>query len=184
MPFVDAFAAALRPVFLVAAAVSLVAFLLTWLLREVPLRQTAAAEGIGESFATPRDAESLPELERILSTLARRENRWRVYEQVAEQADVDLDPAEMWLLSRLGENTSVDLADPRLGAAVTSLRERGLLADGRLGEQGEDVYRRVLGVRRQRLADLLEGWSPEEHDEVRAMLDNLAREYVAEPPAA
>ena len=36
--FEDAFAAALHPVFLVAAVVSLLAFALTWLLREVPLR--------------------------------------------------------------------------------------------------------------------------------------------------
>ena len=36
--FSDAFAAALHPVFLVAAAVSVVAFGLTWLLRDVPLR--------------------------------------------------------------------------------------------------------------------------------------------------
>jgi EmrB/QacA subfamily drug resistance transporter len=36
--FADAFAVALHPVFITAAAVSLVAFLLTWLLREVPLR--------------------------------------------------------------------------------------------------------------------------------------------------
>ena len=39
--FADAFAAALHPVFFVAAAVSVVAFLLSWLLREVPLRQGA-----------------------------------------------------------------------------------------------------------------------------------------------
>jgi hypothetical protein len=37
-------------------------------------------------------------------------------------------------------------------------------------------------VRRQGLAELLEGWAPEEHDEVRAMLDSLTRELVAEPP--
>jgi predicted MFS family arabinose efflux permease len=36
--FEDAFAAALHPVFIVAAAVSLLAFALAWLLREVPLR--------------------------------------------------------------------------------------------------------------------------------------------------
>jgi hypothetical protein len=38
--FVHALAAALQPVFLVAAGVSLVAFVLTWLLRDVPLRRT------------------------------------------------------------------------------------------------------------------------------------------------
>ena len=38
-------------------------------------------------------------------------------------------------------------------------------------------------ARRQGLAELLEGWAPEEHDEVRAMLDRFARELVAAPPA-
>jgi hypothetical protein len=41
--FEDAFAAALHPVFLTAAGVSLVAFALAWLLREVPLRSSAHA---------------------------------------------------------------------------------------------------------------------------------------------
>jgi EmrB/QacA subfamily drug resistance transporter len=45
--FEDAFAAALHPVFVVAAGVSLLAFALTWLLREVPLREgTHAADAI------------------------------------------------------------------------------------------------------------------------------------------
>jgi EmrB/QacA subfamily drug resistance transporter len=37
--YVSAFAASLRPVFLVAAVIGLVAFALTWLLREIPLRK-------------------------------------------------------------------------------------------------------------------------------------------------
>src|SRR6266516_3770926 len=36
VPYLEAFAAALQPVFLVAAGLSVVAFALTWLLREVP----------------------------------------------------------------------------------------------------------------------------------------------------
>ena len=180
--YLDAFAAALGPVFAVAAAVSLVAFLLTWLLREVPLRKSAAAECIAESFATPRDAESLPELERILATLARRENRWRVYEEAAEHAGVELDPTELWILARLGEKAAIDLTDPQLAAAGASLRERGLVEDSRLVGKGEAVYGRVLAMRRRRLAELLDGWAPEDHDEVRAMLDAFAREFVAEPP--
>ena len=50
------FAASLRPVFLAAALITIVAFALTWLLKEVPLRKTAAADGVGESFASPRGA--------------------------------------------------------------------------------------------------------------------------------
>jgi hypothetical protein len=38
IPFEDAFAAALHPVFLTATGVSVLAFTATWLLREVPLR--------------------------------------------------------------------------------------------------------------------------------------------------
>jgi hypothetical protein len=163
--------------------VSLVAFVLTWFLREVPLRKSVAAEGVGESFATPREAESLPELQRIVTTLARRENRWRIYARLAERAEVDLDPSELWLLARLGEGSRVDLEDPRVLAAHGSLRERGLVEDTQLGGRGELVYAQVVEARREGLAELLEGWAPEEHDEVRAMLDSLARELVAEPPS-
>jgi EmrB/QacA subfamily drug resistance transporter len=49
--YVSAFAASLQPVFVVAAAVGVAAFLLTWLLREVPLRHsTGAGETAGEAF--------------------------------------------------------------------------------------------------------------------------------------
>ena len=50
-PYIEAFSASLRPVFLVAAVVALVAFALTWLLRDLPLRQTTQAPAVGETFA-------------------------------------------------------------------------------------------------------------------------------------
>jgi EmrB/QacA subfamily drug resistance transporter len=49
--YVSAFAASLQPIFVVGAAVGVAAFLLTWLLREMPLRHTTgAAETAGETF--------------------------------------------------------------------------------------------------------------------------------------
>jgi hypothetical protein len=54
---------ALHPVFLTAAGVMVVAFGLSWLLRDVPLRETAGADGVGETFAEPRLAGSNDELE-------------------------------------------------------------------------------------------------------------------------
>jgi EmrB/QacA subfamily drug resistance transporter len=49
--FVSIFADSLRPVFIVAAVLALIAFALTWLLREVPLRKTiGAGETAGETF--------------------------------------------------------------------------------------------------------------------------------------
>ena len=49
--FEDAFAAALHPVFIVAAAISVLAFALTWLLRDVPLRTGTPA---GDAIPPPR----------------------------------------------------------------------------------------------------------------------------------
>jgi len=55
-PFVAAFAASLQPVFAVAAGISLVAFLLTWLLRDVPLRTTRATAQAVPAAEIPPDA--------------------------------------------------------------------------------------------------------------------------------
>ena len=132
----------------------------------------------------PNEAASLRELERIVTTLARRENHWRVYDRLAQRAGLELAPVEVWLLARLGEGAQVDLADPRLAGASTALRDRALLLDGGLAPSGQAVYATVLEARKQGLTELLEGWGPEEHDEVMAMLDRLARELVVEPPVA
>jgi EmrB/QacA subfamily drug resistance transporter len=55
--FSHAFAAALHPVFLTAAAFSLAAFALTWFLREVPLRRSVRP---GEAVEPSRDPETIP----------------------------------------------------------------------------------------------------------------------------
>jgi EmrB/QacA subfamily drug resistance transporter len=57
--YVSAIAASLRPVFLVAAAVGVLAFGLTWLLREVPLR-TGRGGDVGEAFAAPVGESAAP----------------------------------------------------------------------------------------------------------------------------
>jgi EmrB/QacA subfamily drug resistance transporter len=48
--YVNAFAVSLRPVFLVAAAIGLAAFALTWLLREIPLRKGTGTEALAASL--------------------------------------------------------------------------------------------------------------------------------------
>ncbi|HEU5361701.1 MAG TPA: MDR family MFS transporter [Gaiellaceae bacterium] len=55
--FSHAFAAALHPVFLTAAAFSIAAFALTWFLREVPLRRSVRP---GEAIEPSRDPETIP----------------------------------------------------------------------------------------------------------------------------
>jgi MFS family permease len=52
---VEAYALALHPVFLAAAGVSIVAFALTWLVRDMPLRTHSQS---GDAIPPPRDAET------------------------------------------------------------------------------------------------------------------------------
>src|SRR5215510_5581144 len=53
--YLQAFTAALHPVFLSATAIAVIGFALTWLLEDLPLRGPARAETVGESFAMPHD---------------------------------------------------------------------------------------------------------------------------------
>ena len=194
-PYVDAFAAALTPVFVVAAAAAAVAFALTWLLRDVPLRTTSRSDGLGESFASPRDDSSFRELERSLSALARRDNRWRAYEDFATRAGLDLSPAELWLLGRIEERQPVGVDELRaefphgetlIASSLVKLDGRSLIhaEDGRLQltVAGADVRARVHAVRCDELNGLLAGWEPERHAEIRRLVDELARSLASEVP--
>ncbi|HEY7198448.1 MAG TPA: MFS transporter [Gaiellaceae bacterium] len=195
--YTTAFAAALHPVFIVAAGIAAFAFVLTWFLQDVPLRKTVEAEGLGESFASPRDADSLREIERVLTVLARRESHWGVYERLAVRAGLDLDPPETWLLFRLGEREptgeaelaeDIGVDEVALAVPLARLRERGLVEDGAgpvgLTPAGLQTYERVVAARREGLAELLAGWSPDEHPELRRLLDGLSRSLVSDVPAA
>jgi MFS family permease len=52
-PYIQAFTASLRPVFIFAAGVAVLAFVLSWMLREIPLRKTSAAsDKIGAAAPT------------------------------------------------------------------------------------------------------------------------------------
>jgi MFS family permease len=197
-PFVEAFAVSLRPVFLSAAAIALFAFLLTWLLRELPLRQTARAGGVGESFASPRDASSERELERMISSLMRRERRLETYEQLIARSRVHVAPAEAWTLGRLSARegmTAAALADDlgtpagRLAEPLAALTAAGLAttdAGGalRLTDAGRGAVERLVAAGRTELTGLLDGWTPGHERELAPVLERLARALVAEMPDA
>jgi hypothetical protein len=181
--YVEAFATSIRPVFLVAAFISATAFVLTWFLEERPLRHTVEAEGIGESFASPRSDDSYEELVRSLSVLTQRENRWHAYEGLAERAGVEVTPSAAWLLLRLGDGETPDVTPERLAAPLLELRSRGFAVTGaRLTEAGQIARGRLVSERERRIAELLEGWEPERHAELAGVIDGFARDLAAEMP--
>ena len=123
----EAFAASLHTVFLVAVPISAVAFALTWLLREVPLRQTSHAPNPGQSLAptaAPAACTSLDEMGRALSVLASGQNRDRIYERLADRAGLTLDAAGCWMLYRIQEHPEDDVAarSERLGLPEDTVR--------------------------------------------------------------
>ncbi|HYY36913.1 MAG TPA: MFS transporter [Xanthobacteraceae bacterium] len=195
--YITAVMAALRPVFLVAAAISALGFALAWMLREYPLREGAPAEGMGESFAMPRDATSLEELERIITLLVARENRWRLYADVARRAAVDLPAPELWMLARLGERAPITLASlsaelnipqGQLAPPLDALCTRGIAektADGelQLTSVGAAMRDRIVAARRKNLADMLTRWRPEEHPDVLALIERMAQALTSDLPA-
>src|SRR5215470_11952166 len=194
--YISAVMAALRPVFVAAVSISALGFLLTFMLRELPLREGAIPEGLGESFAMPRDATSLEELERIVTVLVAHENRWRVYADLAKRAAIDLPAPELWMLARLGERAPMSLetlgAELKipahvLAAPLNALCDRGIAekgADGqlRLTAAGTAMRDRAVAARRKGLADMLTRWQPEQHPDVLALIERMAQALTGDLP--
>ena len=195
--YITAVMTALRPVFLAAAGISALGFALTFLLREHPLREGAPAEGMGESFAMPRDATSLEELERIIALLVARENRWRVYADLARRAAIELPAPELWMLARLGErepmtlsslSAELEIPEQQLALPLDALCERGIAekkANGKLEltPAGAAMRDRIVAARRKGLADMLARWRPEEHPDVLALIERMAQALTSDLPA-
>jgi EmrB/QacA subfamily drug resistance transporter len=194
--YLHAFTDSLNTVFLVAAAIGVVAFALSWFIAELPLRETVTTTGIGESFALPRDASSLDEIARALSVLIGRDAKRQIIQRLAEEAGVDLTPAQCWMLIRIDEDPAADPAalahrahiDPAIFEDATAvLEERGLVQrdDGTrvLTPSGDETRDRLIAARRDHLREHLAGWSPDQHADLATLLNGLARE-AAVPSAA
>jgi EmrB/QacA subfamily drug resistance transporter len=203
--YIGSFTNALDRVFVVAAIVAAVAFLLSWLLEQRDLRESVSAgagvgERIGESFAVPKPSDSLAEIARALSVLIGRDGRRHLVEQIAARAGVDLSAAASWLLARTyrePETSVVDLCrkwDVPLERGHHGLKElvdRGMvmpvaeddegLGPYELTERGRDAAQKLVAERQATLERLLSGWQPEQHPDLVALMSRLADEVGHEP---
>jgi EmrB/QacA subfamily drug resistance transporter len=192
--YLHAFTGSLSSVFLAASAFALVGFVLTWFIRELRLRDTVATGDLGDTYATPRDGDSLVEIVNKLGRLDRRAGAREIVVRVAARAGVDLSPAACWLLARLSESHAPDLATlasrydiglDTLTAAREELARKHLIGPSPNGDpsaraltgDGHATLERLIATGEQRLCDLLEGWRPEEHEELARMIAALARQF-------
>ena len=197
--YVEAFTVSLGTVFVVATAVALVGFVLTWLVPERPLRQTVAAASVGEvgeAFAMPADADSEAYVLRGLAALADRDLQRQHIQQIIQRAGVDLTPIAASLLVRLdtdpGANPEVlgrerGAGEDEVHAAMAALAQRGLIVEDRadgagkrwcLTKAGCAVLTKLVAARREHLAELFADWEPSRREELAVLLRRLADELV------
>jgi EmrB/QacA subfamily drug resistance transporter len=196
--FVHAYAASLHTVFLSAVPIAGVAFVLTWFLQEVPLRETAAAPDQSQALAPtamPAVEDSADEVVRALSLLERREDRHRIYTDLAADAGVDLDPRSTWLLYRLDGRPQMDvgtladtlhLAPDQVRSLAAPLTGAGFVeldgdATATVTPAGHEAIERLVAARRARLAARLGSWADEQDVRLAQKLDELARDLFRDP---
>jgi EmrB/QacA subfamily drug resistance transporter len=189
--FVTAFTDALNLVFLVAAAVVAVAFVLSWLIPERPLRKTVETS-VGEAIGGPVDTDSLRELSRALYRLVGRERTLVFMAETAERAGIELSPGSSWLLMRLGAPDALTLAEiaelphvdaGRLEIAAGELRAAALLDGERPTAAGRAMRERLVKARTDGLRLLVADWRPEENPEIDPLLRRIAAELAVPVPA-
>jgi hypothetical protein len=191
--YTGAFSDSLSTVFVVAAAILAVAFLLSWLIEERPLRQTVETTGVGEAFATPSSGDSLRELTRELARLVGRERTRAYIERTVDASGVGLPAGPAWLLVQghqgadlrdadaIAEDRPIDAA--WVNEQVAVLGERGLVEDHRLTERGQAVAERLVQAARESLQALVADWSPDEDPRLNEAVARIAHELASEAPA-
>ncbi|MDO0932754.1 MDR family MFS transporter [Streptomyces sp. DG2A-72] len=167
-----AYASSITDVFLYAAPVALLGFVLAWFLKEDRLRGSVTAPDLTETLASnPVERSSYDEVCRALSVLGTREGRREIYLTITERAGYDLLPAASWLLLRmkkygwaepgvLAERSSVPLTV--ILEAARQVEERRLAVregiDLVLTDRGRAIAERLAQAREDSLADLLGNW--------------------------
>ncbi|MFI2199784.1 DHA2 family efflux MFS transporter permease subunit [Streptomyces sp. NPDC020192] len=167
-----AYASAITGVFLYAAPVALLGFVLAWFLKEDRLRGSVTAPDVSETIPpNPVERSSYDECCRALSVLGTREGRREIYRKITERAGYDLLPAASWLLLRIRKYGSVEpgvLAERGsvplevVMAAARQVEERQLTErrglDVYLTDSGREAAERLATAREESLAELLGDW--------------------------
>ncbi|KOX12366.1 MFS transporter [Saccharothrix sp. NRRL B-16348] len=194
-PIIAAYADTLHLVFLSAAPVAAVAFVVALFLKEVPLRDTAraAATEVGDNFAAPHTSASEDELEKLVALIVSRERRDPTPD-VLRDSGVPLTHAQAWLvvkvfrqsvdhgdatLERLAESTNVPAGvfEP----VARQLQTRGYVTESdahyRFTPQGTEVFADLVAAWRRWLLVKLTDWHCDD-PAFTAAVDRVATELT------
>lgn len=187
----QSYSTSITDVFLFAVPVVLVAFVVSWFLKEDKLRGSVTAPEATETLASnPVERSSRDECARALSVLGTREGRRKIYEKITERSGYDLLPASSWLLLRIRRHGVVEparLADTTpvplsvINDASRQIEERGLARRDGVGlvltEHGLDVATVLARSREESLAELLgDWWGPDRPTDLVQLVKELSDE--------
>ncbi|MFI9380579.1 DHA2 family efflux MFS transporter permease subunit [Kutzneria sp. NPDC052558] len=195
-PIVQAYSDSLHTVFLYAVPVGVLALLVSFFLKEVPLRDTsrASAPELGEGFAMPDSRDSDQELERQIATLMFRE-RHKAAPAILSRAGSSLDEGGVWCLKRvkvlhkLHRPATVEaiaekhrLPGKVIEPAFVALEYAGYLErDGdelNLTERGHEEFDRLAKAWRGWLVERLSDWRPESRTDLSEAIDRVAMRMI------
>ena len=179
--------------------VPLVAFVLAFFLKEVPLRGTArsTAGDVGEGFGMPEGGDARQQLQLAVARLLQRKGRTHL-PRVREQSGSTMGPADGWavgqvyLRARLDRPATIEEISRRyqlpaavLEPAFADATRRGYLAatdDGlHLTQRGQDEISQIITAMRAWLAEELADWGADDA-QLAAALGDLATRFVEESP--
>ncbi|MEU5645237.1 MDR family MFS transporter [Streptomyces milbemycinicus] len=185
-----AYATSITDVFLYAAPIVLLAFALTWLLKEDGLRGSVTAPDMAQTLSVhPVHRSSREEVQRALSVLGSRDGRRGIYEKITATAGYDLLPASSWLLlralrperslspTRLAQYSHVPL--PVIENALEQIEQRGLATlegtDLLLTDAGREVAAKLSAARQDSFAELLgDWWGPDRPTDLVELVEELS----------
>jgi EmrB/QacA subfamily drug resistance transporter len=201
-PIVHAYAESLDLVFLCAAPVAAVGFLLALLLKEVPLRDTeAVAVDLGEGFGMPGCESPEKLLEIAIGRLMRHGGPGVGLRELAARPGCDLDVARMWALIQIyryaqvfGSARLTDIARRlRIPREVLAPTFERLIDTGYALRTGDQLWLTQSGARQvDVLSSLIVGWIIErltrsgafagrpDRVDVEAALEHIAHRVLAQ----
>jgi EmrB/QacA subfamily drug resistance transporter len=198
-PIIVAYADTLQTMFLVAAPVGLLAFLVALFLKEVPLRDTARVvatgnSGVGDSFAVPASSDSEVELEKVISMVVSKQHHDPRPEMLASSG-VPLTFAQAWMLGMIFKHSMDDgnatlheiAAHTKVPAGVfepvaRQLADAGYVieAEGhyRFTPVGTEAFSRLIGAARNWLLAQLSDWNQAENRGFVDAIDRVASKLI------
>jgi EmrB/QacA subfamily drug resistance transporter len=197
--YVTGYAHSLQTVFLVAVPFGVLAFALSWTLKDVPLRTTTGSPDPADTLAPtsrPTIRTSEQEMERALTAILSREQRREVYARLTRSAGIAASPRAAWLLLRVGQHPGMSrhdlarllqLTDAELERRLTELVAIGYVQVLRpeldqpvpLSESGQHAFDALFRARHERIAHYVGDWHPSQHPGLVTLLDRLTHQLAA-----